>query len=217
MKLQKILNETRKHLTDTVGLMVVSTPSGAFLENVLAGMEDGDSLRSRFIVGGAYLVGLGRAIAWGRKRSRRFFNITEETKEKYQHIHDMAYIGAVTLMANPLIYLLAGARDPEVIRNSTLLAAGVATGVGGLMGYSVDLFGDLTNYKPSQRVPERLRNANTNLKKALAVGLVAGSIGLSGLIYQLTPPKPGEIPRPQALNEYVEVQGSREYMIDSIK
>ncbi len=72
------------------------------------------------------------------------------------------------------------------------------------MGYSIDLFRDLTNYKPSKRIPKRIRNANPNLKKALAVGLIAGSVGLAGLIYQLTPDKKEEIIMPVAQTESIE-------------
>ncbi len=201
MNLQKLLTGARQHVTDSVGLFVVSTPFGAFFENVLAGMSDEVSLKSRVIVGGLYLSGLGGAIGYLRDHSRKLFHVTDQTKERYQQIHDMAYLGVVTAAVNPLIYLGAGARDPKEIVVGTAFATATALGVGGVMGYSVDLFRDLTGYEKSERVPQRISNARSSLKMSLAAGIVATSMGLAGIVYQLTPDEPEEIQNTQVIEE----------------
>ncbi|MBW3004827.1 L-alanine exporter AlaE [Candidatus Woesearchaeota archaeon] len=187
MGLQDLVNKTRQHVTDSAALFAVSTPCGAFLENVLAGMADEVSLKSRLIVGGLYLAGIGGALGYGRDISKKLCSITDETKERYQQIHDMVYIGAATVVVNPPIYIAAGAKDFKEIAIGTLCAAAVACASGGIMGYSVDLFRDLTGYKPSSRVPKKVQKARPSLKKALAAGVFTAAMGLAGLVYYITP------------------------------
>ncbi|MFH1456317.1 MAG: L-alanine exporter AlaE [archaeon] len=193
MGLQKLLTGARQHVTDSVGLFVVSTPLGAFLENVLAGMSDEVSFKSRAIVGGLYLGGLGGIMGYFRDKSRKLFHVTDKTKEGYQQIHDMAYIATVTAIVNPLIYLGAGAKDAKEIALGTGFATLTALCTGGIMGYSVDLFRDLTGYKKSERIPQSISYARPYFKKSLAAGILTTSIGLAGLVYHLTPDQPEEI------------------------
>lgn len=192
METRTILRGARQHLTDSLGCIVVATPLGALFENVMAGMSDEVSLKSRLIAGGLFLGGLGGVFGKGRDLSRKLLHITEETKEIYQQAHDMVYLAGMTAVVNPLIYIGAGARDPKEIAIATASATFVALCSGGLMGYSVDLFRDLTNYETSLRLPEKIRNAKSSIKQAAAVGIVAASIGAAGTIYALTPDKPKE-------------------------
>ena len=187
MELSDLLKGARQHVTDSSALFAVSTPVGAFFENVLTGMSDETSIKSRLIVGGLYLGGLGGILGHLRDRSRERFNITEQTKERYQQIHDMAYIAATAFVLNPLIYIGAGTRNVKEIAVATLLATGFSFFSGGVMGYAVDLFRDLTNYQSSLRVPEKVRNASPTLKKCLVGGILVASVGLASLVYSLTP------------------------------
>ena len=105
MDTQKLLHRIRQHVTDTVGFLVFATPTGAFQENVLSGMSDEVSFKSRMIVGGLFLWGLGGILGYGRDLSHQKFNITSETREVYQQMHDMAYLAATTILLNPFIYI----------------------------------------------------------------------------------------------------------------
>ncbi len=187
MGLSDLLQGARQHVTDSSALFAVSTPLGALLENVLTGMSDETSIKSRLIVGGLYFGGLGGILGYFRDRSRELFNITEQTKERYQQLHDMVYTAAATLALNPLIYIGAGIQNVKEITVATLLATGVSFFSGGVMGYAVDSFRDLTNYQSSLRIPEKVRKASPTLKKCLAGGIIAASVGLASLIYSLTP------------------------------
>ena len=182
----------RRHLTDSVAYAVVSTPLGALSETVLSdlvlkGVSDEVSVRSRLIVAGLYFVGFGGALGYIRDVSKRTFHITETTKERYHQLYGMAYLASLAVIFNPLIYLGAGSRDFKEIATATGLAMGVSFIHGGWSDYAVSLFRDLTGYEPSVRVPERLSRARGGVKVAVAGALVAASIGLTGLVYKLTP------------------------------
>ena len=194
MALQQLLTGARRHLTDSVALIAASTPGGALLENVVAGMSDDISLKTRFMIGGLYLAGLGGALGWGRDFSRRIFHITEKTKERYQQLHDMAYVAAVTLVLHPTLYFVAGSKEIKEIALATGFATVAAFATGGILGYSLDLFRDLTGYKSSTRIPEKIRNMPGKAKKAFAVAVFSASLGITGLIYYLTPDKTETIP-----------------------
>ena len=208
MDVQKVVNGTRQHITDSVALWLVANPPNAFIENVVAGMSDEVSLHSRLIAGGLFLGGLGGVLGYVRDKSRKLFRITDTTKEKFQQLHDMAYIGTATLVVNPLIYLGAGEQDISKIVVGTLLATGIGIGIGGPMGYSVDAMRDLTGYKSSDRVPEIIRDRHPSIKKTIAAGLLAASVGLTGLIYHLTPDRPADLPvtieQSQTIDNYID-------------
>ncbi len=187
MELTDVVRGARQHVTDSAGLFAVCTPLGAFLENVLAGMSDETSFKSRVMVGGLYLGGLGGILGYFRDRSRQLLHITGGTREGYQQIHDMAYMAAATAVVNPLIYMGAGARDAKEVALATLLAVGTALAAGGIMGYSVDLFRDLTGYEPTNRIPKMIQERPSLMKKMMVAGILAASVGIAELIYAITP------------------------------
>lgn len=187
MDLEKIVDKGKQHLIDSTALFVVSTPVAGFLENVLSGMSDEQSLKSRIIVGGLYLSGLGGALGYFRDKYRKLMKITEKTKEKYQQMHDMLYVGVATLIVNPMIYVSAGVEDFKQVATASGFAALLAGTVGGVMGYSIDLYRDLANYKKSERIPRRISKLGKHAKKILGAGIFATSMAITGLIYHLTP------------------------------
>ncbi len=180
----------KKNLVDSLGFLIVSTPAGAFLENVLTGMDDDLSILSRLMVGGLYISGLGGLIGKGRRLSHQLWGIADKTKERYHGIHDALYMMGVTAIVNPAIYVIAGSKTKSEIIAASVLAVLTAGGAGWAMGYSADVFNDLLGLKSCKRAsyPASIKNREPQFKRRLAVGLTALSLGVSGLMYGLTPP-----------------------------
>lgn len=194
----------RQHITDSTAMLTVFTPSGAFMEHVLAGMTDEVSLRSRLMVGGLFYGGYGGLVGHGLYVSRRQYNITGTSPERDKNIHDMKYFVAVTLATQPWIYLVAGARDVKEVVVGTFFAAGMGLAGGGVVGYVTDLFRDLTGYEPSQRIPQAIQDAPPLLKKALAAGIIVTSLGLTSLTYRLVPDSPKALHAPSPKVQIIE-------------
>lgn len=177
------------HLVDSTAAISVTTPLFAALETSIIGMSDEVSLNARLIAAGVTYGGLGFLIPKGRDLWRSYFNITDETKERKQQLHDTAYLMAINLPIAPSFYLVAGARDQIEITIGTLFALGFAATAGGPLGYTIDAFRDLAGIKPSKRLPEIIRGQTSKVKKALGVATVAGLLGLTAGIYAITPDK----------------------------
>ncbi len=190
--MQKAKDSFAYHIVDSTALLAESTPVYAAFENGLAGMSDEVSMNARIIAAAlTYLGGMGFIFAKGRDISRKLFNITEQTRERIQSLHDASYNGAFNLVAAPLIYMASGARDAKEIVIGTASAIGFGLINGAPMGYSVDLFRDLTGLKECNRpsYPELLKRQNSWTKKGLAALLTAGAIALTAGMYHVTPDK----------------------------
>lgn len=198
-----IRKRLRQHLTDAVAYTAIATPLGALSETVLSdfvleGVSDEVSLRSRLIVAGLYFGGMAGVLGHIRDVSKPLFHITETTKERYHQLYGMVYLGGLALIFNPLIYFGAGSRDLKEVATATGIAMGVSFVHGGWSDYAVALFRDLTGYEPSVRIPERLSHARPGVKVAVAGALVAASLGLTALVYQLTPDAQTPVQQPPA-------------------
>ncbi|MCH7568093.1 MAG: hypothetical protein IIA87_01610 [Nanoarchaeota archaeon] len=183
----KAPNWLKYNFVDSTALLSISTPISATLETFVVGMSDDVSLNARLINAGLAYAGFGGLIARGRDGLRKLFRITDETKGKIQHAIDAAYAATLQLVALPIFYYIAGARDTKEIVIGTLVGIGLGAVIGGPAGYTIDTFRDLTGLKKSQRVPELVRERNSKVKKGLASLLAAGAIGLTAGIYALTP------------------------------
>ncbi len=201
MSIEKIIRSTRQHLTDSLSIVAVSVPLFSFLDNVVVGMSDEHAIKTRLIAAGICFGGIGGLLGYGRDLSKRALKITTETEERYQQLHDMTFMAASSLVLNPLLYLGSGNRDFKEIATGTALAVVVGFVSGGLYGYALDLFRDLTNYEASERIPPRIHNLPHKTKGALATGIVAVSIGSAGVIYHLTPDCPNDISNPTTKTE----------------
>ncbi len=196
--------DSKLFLVDTTSLLTESNPIYSAFEVGVAGMSDSTSIKARLLAVGISYLGMGRAFTKGRDLSRKFFDITQESKEKVQYIHDIGYTAAFNLAICPLMYYIAGARDMKEIAIGTLTATSFSAVNGGFLGYSVDIGRDLTGLEECTRqsYPKFIKKQKKSVKKMIAAGLVAASIGAMAGIYSLTPNENNQNPS-QTLEQQV--------------
>ncbi len=185
----KIAQKLKKSMVDSTALLVATTPIFAGLENITLGMTDEVSMNARLLAAGTTYAGFGFLAAKGRDLYRKLFNITDKTPEGRQQVNDCLYIGLCNIIFSPPLYYFSGAHDIKQIIGGTIIGVGVGLLSGGLMGYSIDAYRDLTGIKESSRVPECVRKRSKKFKIGLAALITAASIGLTGSIYSITPDK----------------------------
>ncbi len=170
-------------------MLTESNPIYSFIETGIAGMSVDVSIRARLLATGLSYLGLGYIFAKGREFSKEIFKITQKTKEKIQHFHDMTYTTAFNLALTPIIYYISGARGWREIALGVCTASFWGAINGGALGASVDVFEDLASLKSCERrwYPNVIKRQNPKVKKTIAIGLVATSIGLMALIYSSIP------------------------------
>lgn len=185
---RKVARGLRFHLVDATALLAESTPVLAAFEIGIAGMSVHVSLNARiFAAGLTYFGGTGYIYARGRDLSRKIFRIHDHTKEKIQHFHDSAYLGAFNLVFAPLLYLASGARNFKEISIGTATAVAFGLANGGPMGYVIDMFRDLMGLKECQRssYPDFLKTQSPTVKKVLFVSFTLVAVVLTWFIYSL--------------------------------
>ncbi len=187
--LRKLKEWGKYHIVDTTALLVSTNPFYSILEKIAYGMTDETSINARLNVAWMSYAGIALLYVKGRDLSREIFHITDKTREKIQKIHDALYTSAFNGLTCPILYLISGAQNWKEIALGTLGGMVMALPMGVIGGYSIDTSRDLTGLRESQRVPKFLKKRSPRLKKAIAAGLVASSLGLMGLIYNLTPNK----------------------------
>lgn len=177
--------QLKKHIIDSTAVATVTNPVMAGLEIFVAGMSNDVSINARVLGTALTFAGLGSLYSKGRDLSKKIFKITEKTSEKIKQIHDTAYGVAYLLAITPPFYYAAGSRDLKEIAAGTALAA--ATGIlgGGLAGYTVDMYNDLTGIKESERLPKIIKKQNSAIKKGLAALVTAASVGIMAGFYSL--------------------------------
>ncbi len=189
--IKKIKNNLKYHLVDSTAMIAESTPIFAVFETGLAGMSDDVSINARLLSIGLAYSGMSYAYTKGRDLSRKLFKIKETAKEKIQILHDTFYLGAFSLAVAPAVYFASGIRNPKEIIIGTAGAIAIGLINGAPMGYTVDLFRDLTGLKNCERpsYPTSLKRLNSKTKKSLVVLLTAGAIALTAGVYYLTSDK----------------------------
>ncbi|MEK6829702.1 MAG: hypothetical protein AABY15_06290 [Nanoarchaeota archaeon] len=192
--IQKAKDNLKTHFVGSTALLAASTPIFAVVETMGLGMSNEVSLNARLLAAGLTYGGLGFLAVKGRDSYRKFLKITDKTKERTQQIHDSVYGGLWNLAIAPPFYYAAGVRDIEQIAGGT--AIGILFGLtsGGLMGYAIDTYRDLTGIKESARVPESIRNKSSKFKLGLAAAITATSIALTAGVYGITNEKKQEMP-----------------------
>src|SRR3989338_2385030 len=176
-RISKLKEGLKYHLVDSTALLTSSTPVYAAMEVGIVGMSDQVSLGSR--LSGAVITygGIGWAFAKGRDLSRRFFSITDKTRERIQTLHDSLYTAVFNGVMTPPLYLAMGADTNQAIFGG-LSAAALSIPMGPVLGYSVDVARDMTGLRTCER---------PSVKKGLAALLLAGSIVATAGVYALTP------------------------------
>ena len=195
MNYKKIINNLKNHLIDTTAILAEGTPISAAVE-VSSGMSVSASMNTRILMAGLNYCGLGYIFSKGRDISRYFFGITNDAPERTQFIHDSLYATMFSLAISPPIYTISQTLSGENLDWYKIGTATASISVasffnGGPVSYSIDVFRDLTGRKECERpsYPKALKKQSPNIKKVIAVGLIAASIGTMGLIYSLAPTK----------------------------
>ena len=176
------------HLIDSTTMISIGNPISAAMEIELAGMSDEISIKARLIATTLTYAGFGSVVSRLRDLWRKGFKITDATKERIQFIHDTVYLTAFNSVFSPIFYYVSGSRDLKEITIATVAAAGLSLSLGGVAGYAIDGFRDLTGIKECNRksYPGIIRRQSSKVKKGLAALVVAGSLGITAGIYGLT-------------------------------
>jgi hypothetical protein len=182
---QKVKEGLKYHVADTTSLQSMCTPIAAAFETFFAGMSNETSMNARLLGYVLAYGGLGKVYSKGLTLSRRLFKITPETKERVKQLHDAAYGAAYCTLISPPFYYAAGVRDLKQIALGTAASTVLGLGMGGPAGWALDVFRDFTGLKESERLPKCIKNQSKNVKKGLAVLLIAGTIGLTAGVYSL--------------------------------
>lgn len=182
--------QLKKHLVDSTALLAVATPVLAGLETTLLGMPDKVSVNARLLSACLTYGGMGYLVARGRDWYRTLMKVEDSSKERVQQFHDSLYSALFNLATTPPFYYASGARSLGAIVNGTFLGIGLGLVSGGLVGYSIDTYRDLTGIKNSKRVPSIIRNRSPKFKLGVAAMITAASVGLAYSIYTATPDKP---------------------------
>jgi hypothetical protein len=180
-------NFLKSHLVNSTAQATAFTPIFTTFEVTVGGMSDEVSMAARGLAIGITYLGFGSLFAKSRDISRKYFEISQESSEKKQAIHDSLNLAAMNLAISPIFYTVAGARDIKEIAVGTGIAVCFGLTSGPIIGYSMDLYQDLLDMKKSVRIPESIKNMGKNSKKGLAGLLTAASIGLTAGIYAFTP------------------------------
>ncbi len=175
-----------KHLVDSTGIYFSSTPVYVLFENAIVGMSDDVSLNARLTSGALTYAGLGFAIAKGRELSQNLFHIDEDSSNTRKVVHDAGYLLTFTAVLTPAIYAYSGASLEDNI-TGTLIAMGLAIPIGPIIGYGIETYEDFTGLKHSKGLPTFLTQRSQSTKWSIALGGIAASVGLTALIYSLTP------------------------------
>ncbi|MCK5624275.1 L-alanine exporter AlaE [Candidatus Pacearchaeota archaeon] len=194
-----IKKDSKFYAVDTLAMLVESHPLFAAIEVGVAGMSDEMSINARVVGTIVACGGLGYVFGKGRDLSKKLFKITNKTKEVVQHAHDIGYAFALNLAITPPMYTLSQLMAGEDLDFKKIaigtISASILGGINGSpMGYSIDVFRDLTGIKECNRksYPNLVKRQGSKIKKTIAVGLIAASMGAMGLIYSATPNKAKE-------------------------
>lgn len=177
-------------MIDTTAVITESNPIYCAFEVFgPAHMSPAMSMNSRIVATTLGYLGLGYLYSKGRDLSKRIFHITDQTKERIQSHHDIAYTVAFNLALSPPMYAASQALAGEEL-NWEKIAAGTATSliigaVNGIpLGYTVEIFRDLTGIKECHRPSYAFfKEKSSKVKRLALASLISLSIGALGAIY----------------------------------
>jgi hypothetical protein len=219
MNLKKAVDWAKYHLIDSTALVVATNPIFCALESTvgrtLGDMTDDVSISARAVATATVFGGVGTAFARGRDLSKRFFKITDETREIIHTVHDTLYPVAFNMVISPPMYALSqylaeGEITPRAVATGTGIAMGLAPFIGYPAGYAIDTFRDMFGLEECKRkyYPDLIRRQKGSIKKGLAALLTASSIATMAGIYALTPNgEETDIAQPTEIHETLEEIG----------
>ncbi len=146
-----MIRTLKSHLVDSTAIMLITNPILAILEITICGMSNEVSIHSRIVATLMTYLGMGFIISKGRDFSRKLFRLTCNTKGLIQGLHDSFYLATINLILPPIVYFIAGSRDLGEIVSGTITTIIIGLISGAIIGYSIDIFRDLTNIKKSER------------------------------------------------------------------
>ncbi|PIN75991.1 hypothetical protein COV18_01040 [Candidatus Woesearchaeota archaeon CG10_big_fil_rev_8_21_14_0_10_37_12] len=182
----RIIDGARKHIVETTAGLSVVNPLFAANELFVVGMTDEKSIDSRLGITGWSYLGLNWLFVKGRDLSKRSLGITQKSSEFIQGAHDFVYGGLFSVpVAYGLYRFWAGETNPETLKWAVASSAVYGTVVGLISGYAIDVGNDLMGLGDCQRktYPGFVKRQTSGVKRAIAGVLVAGSVGLMGLMY----------------------------------
>ncbi len=181
----KVYNKLKEHIIDTTGVLAASHPIFAISEKI-KGLADSVSIANRIDASKLFYLGAGYLYSRGRDL---YYNVLGVEKDsKYKLFHDALWGAIFGFVFNGAITANNTKSLEETLNGA--IAGAVAGSISGFpSGYGIDAFRDLTDINPSGRLPYKIRSLPSKVKKGIAVGLTAASIGLMAAIYSLTSDK----------------------------
>jgi len=193
--------DLKKHLVDTTAINAFAVPTCAAMETStkicdliskipyvdVSAVTADVSLKTRAYAVGLGYLGLAFLLSKGRNSSRKLFKIKETSKESLQWSHDTAYLIGFNAIINPALYYISGSRDLKEMIGGTLALTVFSAFAGGPIGYTIDVFSDLTGLESCERklYPNFIKKKSQKFKKGLAALLVTGSIAATIGVYDL--------------------------------
>ena len=203
MTFKNIYSTIEKKLAESTAAVAFYTPISATLETMVAQMSDEVSIKSR-LASAAVTYCLAPFFLKGRELSKKYFGIDKKSSELKKIFHDGIYAVSCIATIRPAIYLASGETDWKKIALGTAAITASGAILGPISLYVIDVFKDLIGLEQSERTPKWLKKKTKKFKRNIAIGFVAGSIGLTSLIYGITPNKPDtQINHPQTYEQSI--------------
>lgn len=192
-KIETNKEELKEHFIDCTAMITASQPFYVALEKIIGACNEdyiiplNKSLQARFWTAAVAYGGMAWVYSKGRKLSRKVFHITEKSKERIQGVHDGLYTMAFSGLTIGLVYLLSQETDTDKLALISGITAASAIPRGFVIGYFIDTFKDLFNFKKCERpsYPQRIRNLSPRAKKGVLAATIAASLTLIGGMYYL--------------------------------
>jgi len=176
---------TKKHASNTTAMVSFSWPITTGIEKIAAHMSTPVSLKSRALNTVLMYAGLSKL------KELRDYSLRRtgcDTKGKrIRALHDVCFAIPIAGVVKPVIYLASGETDPAKIAIGTLGTMGMAALLSPAMGLYVDVFNGLTGAEKYECMPDLLERSTSKTKKRIVSLALAASIGLTSLVYSLTP------------------------------
>jgi hypothetical protein len=157
-------------------------------------MSNDVSINSRIYISGLTYAGLGFVISKLRDYSKKKINITKETKERTQQIHDSLFMTAINLPLALSLYTIAGETDIKKLAIGTATGMVLGSVMGPVAGYGIDVTRDLLGIDECKRssYPKRIKELSSKMKKGLCLASIVTSIGVMAIVYNYSTNEVGE-------------------------